>query len=139
MLPSHSVFKNTILYTKLAINYSKFNLQKPALKFLKNQEIRQGRCASNSVIAFIRVLIFLACATELEETLLWLSLSVKQHRKPCSGLPPGYQDQDLSMFHDWPVKNAIVHLPMKMKGNLKCFSGNSLSKFSLNKAIGAAS
>ena len=31
------------------------------------------------------------------------------------------------MRHDWPVKNAIVDLPIEMKGNSKRTSGNSLS------------
>ena len=35
--------------------------------------------------------------------------------------------QDLSTRHDWPVKKAIVDLPIKMKGNSKRTSGNSLS------------
>ena len=34
----------------------------------------------------------------------WLSPSAKQHRNPCSGLPPVHQD--LSMWHDWPVEEA---------------------------------
>ena len=46
---------------------------------------------------------------------LWLSLSAKQHRNPCFGPPPVYQD--LSTRHDWPIKNAIVDLPMKLKSN----------------------
>ena len=29
------------------------------------------------------------------------------------------------MCHDWPVKNAIVNLPIRMKGNSKCISSNS--------------
>ena len=35
--------------------------------------------------------------------------------------------QDLSTRHDWPVRNPIVDLPIKMKGKLKRTSGNSLS------------
>ena len=35
--------------------------------------------------------------------------------------------QDLSTCHDWPVKNVIVDLPIKMKGNSKRSSCNSLS------------
>ena len=27
--------------------------------------------------------------------------------------------QDLSMHHDWHVKNSIVNLPIRLKGNLK--------------------
>ena len=33
------------------------------------------------------------------------------------GPPPVYQD--LSTRHDWPVKKAIVDLPIRMKGNSK--------------------
>ena len=40
-------------------------------------------------------------------------------------VPPIYQD--LSMCHDWPVKQATVDLPIKMKGNLlEPTSGNLL-------------
>ena len=35
--------------------------------------------------------------------------------------------QDLSTCHDWPVKNVMVDLPIKMKGNSKRSSCNSLS------------
>ena len=44
---------------------------------------------------------------------------------PCSGAPSVYQD--LSTRHDWPVKKAIVDLPIRMKGNSKRISSNSLS------------
>ena len=37
------------------------------------------------------------------------------------------QYQDLSMRLDWPVKNAIVNLPIKMTGNSKPTSGDLLS------------
>ena len=46
-----------------------------------------------------------------------LSASAKQRRNPCSGFPPVYQD--LSRHHDWPVKKAIVDLPIRLKGNSK--------------------
>ena len=39
------------------------------------------------------------------------------------------------MSYDWPVKNAIVDLPSKMKGNSKC----SESVEGRNKDIGPAS
>ena len=42
-----------------------------------------------------------------------VSLSAKQRQNPCFGSPPAYQD--LSAFHDWPVKNAIVDLPIRIK------------------------
>ena len=38
---------------------------------------------------------------------------MKQHPNPCSG--PTLVYQDLSKCHDWPVKNTIVHLPVKIK------------------------
>ena len=46
--------------------------------------------------------------------------AAKQRRNPCSGLPPVYQD--LSTRYDWPVKNAIVDFPIKVKGKPKCTS-----------------
>ena len=43
------------------------------------------------------------------------------------------------MCNGWPVKKTIVKLPTRMKGNLKCTSGNSLSLSGpQNKDIGAA-
>ena len=48
--------------------------------------------------------------------------------------------QDLSTRHDWPVKQAIVDLPIKMKGNSNRSSGNSLSPSGAqNKDVNAAS
>ena len=44
------------------------------------------------------------------------------------------------MCHDWPVKKAIVNLPIRLKGNLTHISGNSLSPMGAqNKDIGTAS
>ena len=68
-------------------------------------------------------LSLLALATD--ETKLWLSPSAKQLRNLCCGPPLVYQD--LSTLHDWPVQKAIVHLPVRLKGNSKRPSGNSLS------------
>ena len=52
--------------------------------------------------------------------------------------PPVYQD--LSTCHDWPVKKAIVNLPIKIKGNSKRTSGNSLNPLGAqNKDLGTAS
>ena len=48
-----------------------------------------------------------------------LSPSAKQRQNPCSGFPPVYQD--LSTRHDWPVKKAIVDLPIRLKGNSNAF------------------
>ena len=62
----------------------------------------------------------------------------KQHQKPCSGPPPVYQD--LSNRHYWPVQNAVVNFPIRLKGNLKHISGNFLSLLGAqNKYIGSAS
>ena len=48
--------------------------------------------------------------------------------------------QDLSTRHDWPVKKAIVNLPIRMKGNSKRTSGNSLNPLGAqNKDLAAAS
>ena len=66
-----------------------------------------------------------------------VSLSAKQPQKPCSRSPPVYQD--LSMCHDWPVKKAIVDLPIRMKGNSKHSSGSLLSLLrAQNKDLGTA-
>ena len=43
---------------------------------------------------------------------------------------------DLSTCHDWPVKNAIVNLPIRLKGNLRRISRNLLSPWGQNKDIG---
>ena len=44
------------------------------------------------------------------------------------------------MCHDWPVKKAIVNLPIRLKGNSKHISGNLLSSLGAqNKDFGAAS
>ena len=57
---------------------------------------------------------------------------------PCCGSPPVYQD--LSTLHDWPVKNAIVDLPIRVKENSKHSSGNSLSLLrAQNKDLGISS
>ena len=48
-----------------------------------------------------------------------LSPAAKQHQSPCSGFPPVYQD--LSRRHDWPVKKAVVDLPIRLKGNSNAF------------------
>ena len=73
-----------------------------------------------------------------DETKLWLSLSRKQRRSPCYGPPPVYPY--LSTRPDWPVKNAIVDWPIRMKRNSKRSSGNSLRPLGAqNKDIGGAS
>ena len=35
--------------------------------------------------------------------------------------------QDLTTHHDWPIKKAIVDLPIRLKGNWKPTSSNLLS------------
>ena len=68
----------------------------------------------------------------------WLSPSAKRHQNPFSGPPPVYWD--LSMHHDSPVKNATVDLRIRLKGNLKCTSSNSLILSGAQKLdIGATS
>ena len=45
--------------------------------------------------------------------------------------------QDLSTCNDWPVKKVIVGLPIRMKGNSKRTSGNSLNPLEAqNKNLG---
>ena len=47
---------------------------------------------------------------------------------------------DLSRHHNWYVKNAIVDLPIVLKGNSKHISGNSFSPLGAkNKDNGTAS
>ena len=58
---------------------------------------------------------------------LWKSSSAKQRQNPCSGPPPVYQDLSTRHFKYWPVENVIVDLPIRIEGNSKCTSGNSLS------------
>ena len=45
-----------------------------------------------------------------------LSPSAKQCQNHWSRSPLVYRD--LSMHHDWPLKKAIVDLPIRLKGNL---------------------
>ena len=59
------------------------------------------------------------------QNLTLVSPSVKPCQNLCSG--PSTVYQDLSTCHDWPVKKAIVDLPIRMTGNSKCTSGNLLS------------
>ena len=48
--------------------------------------------------------------------------------------------QNLSTRHDWPPKKAIVDLPIRMKGNPKPTSDNSLSRLGAqNKYLGTVS
>ena len=69
-------------------------------------------------------------ACDTDETKLWFSQSAKQCQNPWSGFPPEYKD----------LKKAIVDLPIRLKGNSKHTSGNSLSPLGAqNKHFGAAS
>ena len=45
--------------------------------------------------------------------------------------------QDLSMRHDWPVKKAIVNLPIRLKGNLKRMSVNSIESVGVEQGMQA--
>ena len=46
--------------------------------------------------------------------------------------------QDLSTYHDWPVRKSILDLPIRLKGNTKRISGNSSSPSGdQNKDLGA--
>ena len=48
--------------------------------------------------------------------------------------------QDLSMDHDWPVKKAIVNLPIRLKGHAKHIFSNLLNPLGAqNKDLRAAS
>ena len=54
--------------------------------------------------------------------------------------PPAPVYQDLRKRHDWPLKKAIVDLPIRLKGNSKHTSGNSLSLLGSQKTdLGATS
>ena len=75
-------------------------------------------------------------ALSQRELKFWLDLSVKKIL--FLGPPPVHQD--LSTRHDWPVKDALVYLPIRLKGNLKHTSGNSLCLLGAqNRDISAAS
>ena len=48
--------------------------------------------------------------------------------------------EDLSTFHEWPVKKGKVEIQIRLKGNSKLTSGNSLNPLGAqNKDIEAAS
>ena len=75
---------------------------------------------------WIQPLLLLACATDqLNSGEVRLQNSEKQRRNPCSRSPAVYQD--LTTLYDWCIKNAIVDLPIRLKGNAKRISGSSLS------------
>ena len=41
------------------------------------------------------------------------------------------------MCYDWPVKNAIVNLLIRLEGNLKCISSNLFSSLGIGTALQA--
>ena len=72
------------------------------------------------------------------ETKLWLSRLRNSAKILVLGLHLS-RYPDLSARHDWLVKKAIVGLPIRMKGDTKCTSGNSLSPLDAQKkGLGAA-
>ena len=80
--------------------------------------------------------VYIACATD--ETKPWFKVGLQNSAKILVvGSHLFYQD--LTTCHDWPVQKATVDLPVRMQGNLKCTSGNSLSPLGAqNKGFGAA-
>ena len=74
------------------------------------------KCSVDLTFEFVKKKSSIQVACTADKTKLWLSLSEKQRRNPSrSGPPPVYQE--FSTCHDWPVKNAIVDLPVKIQGN----------------------
>ena len=51
---------------------------------------------------------------------------MKQCQNPSHSGPP-LVCHGLSMRHDWFCKKTVVDLPIRLKGNTKCISVNSLS------------
>ena len=70
----------------------------------------------------LKMTFFAPCATDGSKLLIKSIYGTAP--KSLFWAPPVYQD--LSMYHDWPVKNAIVDLPVGLKGNTKSISGNLL-------------
>ena len=88
----------------------------------------------------------IACPTN--ETKLWSKSVCKQHQNPCFGPSAVYQDVGMHAeiaaqhlcYHDWPVKNAIVHLLIRLKKEKEmhfCYLVESIG--AQNKDIGATS
>lgn len=96
-----------------------------------------SNCNLEALTEFVQVIENLACTTDKSK--LWLGLSVKQCQNPCSCPSPVYQD--LITCHDWPVnKEVIVHLPLRMEGNSKHTSSNSVNLLGAqNRDLGTAS
>ena len=64
-------------------------------------------CASVASLGkfFELIVVPARLSLRVDEIKLWLTLSAKQRRNPCSGLPAVYPD--LSTRHDWPVKKNL--------------------------------
>lgn len=77
--------------------------------------------------------INLAPQTEIN---FWLSQSAKHCWNPCSGPLPVYQD--LIMRYDWPVKRAIINLPIRSKQNTTLPAIHWIRWGTQNKDIGTA-
>ena len=95
-----------------------------------------------SPVTITNTTVFYNGSLRADEINLWLAPSAKQRRNPCSGLPAVYPD--MSTRHDWPVKKGLCFVlswsPIKLKGNSKRTSGNSLSPLGVqNKDLCAAS
>ena len=82
---------------------------------------------SNSLFLFSSSSSVLTWSSRRHRRNLSLVRSVWAAAKSLYWPPPEYQD--LSTRPDWPVKKAIVDLPIKLKGNSKRISGNLLSPF----------
>ena len=101
-------------------------------------QVRFGMTALSWTSVEYVVSSFDAAICAIDETKLWLSLSVCQTApKSLFWAPPVYQD--LSTHHDWSVKKGMVDLLIRLKGNSKRISGNSWSPSAAqNKDLGAA-
>ena len=71
----------------------------------------------------------------------WVACATVRLRNSAEILVPGpHGYQDLSNRNDWPVKNAIADLPIRLKGNSKHTSCSSLNPLAAqNNDLGAAS
>ena len=67
----------------------------------------------------LKMTFFAPCATDGSKLLI--KSIYRTAPKSLFWAPAVYQD--LSLHHDWPVKNAIVGLPVRLKGNTKICGG----------------
>jgi len=86
----------------------------------KSQGLRKHSLLSILSVSVMKTPALRTAVFATDETKLSVSPSAKQRRNPCSRPPPVYQA--LSTRYDWPVKNAFVDLPIKVKGKSKCTS-----------------